>query len=104
MRLGARRWALRAEVDAALELRSAEVLDSILEMSPHDRAIPMNRACWDTGAVKLSERVDELTELGLCEPPARCPDGSWHRDGSRRCTLMLYHPGPHQYERVEAVA
>ncbi len=100
VRLGARRWALRAEVEAALEDRSAEVLRGILAMSPHDRALPMNRACWDTGAVKLSERVDELTALGLCDPPAQCPAGSWHRDGSRRCKLMLYHQGPHEYEAV----
>lgn len=100
VRLGARRWLLRAEVDAALERSSAAVLERILEMSPHDRAVPMNRSCWDTGAVKLSARVDELTELGLCDPPARCPDGTWHKDGSRRCRLTLYHKGPHEYEAV----
>lgn len=98
VRVGTRRWLLKAEVDAELERQSVAVLDAIGEMDPVSRATPMNRACWDTGAVKLADRVDELVLLGVLAPPARCPDGSWSRDGSRHCSLPMFHAGPHEYE------
>lgn len=53
---------LAAEVTAQLERQHAVVLEQILAMPEWERH-PWNRACWDTGAIKLSDRVDELFEL-----------------------------------------
>lgn len=66
-RLGARRWLLKAELDAELERAHALVLEGILAMPERERSYSWNRACWDTGAIKLSARVDELLELNRAD-------------------------------------
>ena len=72
LRLGARRWLRQAEVELELERQSVEVLEQILAMTPQERSYPWSRALWDRGAIKLSDRVDELLEL-LGEPAEPSP-------------------------------
>lgn len=77
-RVGARRWALYAEVEAERERAHVKVIEGILAQSHEDREI--NRIYWDSRASKsgivmgmdLGERVDELLALRESRPCPTC--------------------------------
>lgn len=69
VRLGSRRWALRAEVDAEIERRHIGFYEGVLDMTPEQRRY--ERRVWGNGesngalAKVNHERVMELLYLGL---------------------------------------